>query len=208
MTNPSTPYPSHSSHPYPLYYQSASRPQNHHHGSGNHRPPHHHSGPGATNSTRLDRLQALAKLSMRPLPQVLSALAHNRVPSGTRQSVGQRKLRHVTKKASVVKKRLVHWYLSIRIFLRRGFRRARSQCFRHFRHSNRSSCTFGQRTTNCMLFQLIFNNQTHNAFSAVFFASSTVSSKLLFWVTQIWHTVISFVRWWCNPRLKVVPPLL
>lgn len=57
-------------------------------------------------SQRVDRLKALAKLSAKPLPRVVSALVHNRVPPGPRQSTGQKTLRKMTASRSYPRKRV------------------------------------------------------------------------------------------------------
>lgn len=56
---------------------------------------------------RAERLKALAKLTLKPFPKVVSALAHNQVPSGPRRSTGQKTLQKMVAYNSTSKKQVV-----------------------------------------------------------------------------------------------------
>lgn len=55
------------------------------------------SGRSSSSHPRLERLVSLAKLSMKPLPKVVSALVNHQVPRGPRPSFGESALRAAAK---------------------------------------------------------------------------------------------------------------
>lgn len=86
-------------------------------------------------SSRRDRLTDLAKISFGPLPQVVTALVHNNISPGPRQSIGQSNLQFMAKLVNNVKRQVRNGAL-------RGHHPERCQTGRH--HSVRHKCYYPQ----------------------------------------------------------------